>query len=134
MSFSFYPFSSASSSETVSVAKSPVPFQCPLPDVVITMDPTCNHWAFYFQSLAYPSPSVGSHQLLCVRLIAFQKLQVVTLMVHIMAFLAGKVAALHLDNSTAKACLYNQGGTFLCFSSRQVCHILTMCARYWGEL
>ena len=44
-----------------------------------------------------------------------------------MAFhLSGKVVALHLNNSTAKAYLYNQGGTVFLFLSRLVCWILSL--------
>ena len=38
---------------------------------------------------------------------------------------SGKVVALHLDNSTAKAYLCNQGGTVSPFLSRLACQILT---------
>ena len=44
-----------------------------------------------------------------------------------MAFcLSGKVVALHLDNSTAKAYLCNQGGTVSPFLSRLACQILSL--------
>ena len=44
-----------------------------------------------------------------------------------MAFhLSGKVVALHLDNSTAKAYLCNQGGTVSPFLSRLACWILSL--------
>ena len=44
-----------------------------------------------------------------------------------MAFhLSGKVVALHLDNSTAKAYLYNQGGTVSSFLSSLACWILIL--------
>ena len=44
-----------------------------------------------------------------------------------MAFhLSGKVAALHLDNNTARAYLCNQGGTVSPFLSRLACQILTL--------
>ena len=40
--------------------------------------------------------------------IALQELQAVAIMLHRMAFcLSGKVVTLHLDNSTAKAYLFN---------------------------
>ena len=29
--------------------QSPIPLQCPLPDVVIVTDASPTHWAFYFQ-------------------------------------------------------------------------------------
>ena len=44
--------------------------------------------------------------------ITLQELQAVAMMLHRMACcLSGKLVALHLDNSTAKAYLCNQGGT-----------------------
>ena len=44
-----------------------------------------------------------------------------------MAFhLSGKVVALHLDNSTAKAHLCNQGGILSPFLSRLACWILSL--------
>ena len=49
------------------------------------------------------------------------------IMLHRMAFcLSGKVVALHLDNSTAKAYLCNQGGTVSPFLSRLACQILSL--------
>ena len=46
---------------------------------------------------------------------------------HRMAFhLSGKVVALHLDNSTANAYRYNQGGTVSPFLSRLACWILNL--------
>ena len=48
-------------------------------------------------------------------------------MLHRMAFCpSGKVVALHLDNSTAKAYLCNQGGTVSPFLSRLACWILSL--------
>ena len=59
--------------------------------------------------------------------IAFQELQAVALMLCRLAFcLSGKVVALHLDNSTAKAYLCNQGGTMSHFLSRLACQILSL--------
>ena len=59
--------------------------------------------------------------------IALQELQAVAIMLHRMAFcLSGKVVALHLDNSTAKAYLCNQGGTVFPFLSRLACQILSL--------
>ena len=49
------------------------------------------------------------------------------MMLHKMAFcLSGKVVALHLDNSTAKAYLCNQGGTVSPFLSSLACQILSL--------
>ena len=48
---------------------------------------------------------------MCRAHITMQELQAVAMMLHRMAFqLSGKVVALYLDNSTAKAYLCNQGG------------------------
>ena len=49
----------------------------------------------------------------CVKVhIALQELQAVAVMLCIMAFwFSGNVVALHLDNSTIKSYLCNQGGT-----------------------
>ena len=59
--------------------------------------------------------------------IALQELQAVEVMLCRMAFcLSGKVVALHLDNSTAKAYLHNQGGTVSPFLSRLACRILSL--------
>ena len=41
-------------------------------------------------------------------------------------WLSGNVAALHLDNSTAKACFCNEGETYSTFLSRLACHILNL--------
>ena len=63
--------------------------------------------------------------------IALQELQAVELMLYKMAFqLSGKVIALYLDNSTAKAYLCNQGGTAFAFLSRLACHILNLANKY----
>ena len=59
--------------------------------------------------------------------IALQESQAFTTMLHRMAFcLSGKVVALHLDNSTAKAYLCNEGGTVSPFLSRLACQILSL--------
>ena len=41
-------------------------------------------------------------------------------------YLSGKLVSLHLDNSTAKAYLYNHGGTVSPFLSRLACQILSL--------
>ena len=65
-------------------------------------------------------PGVGAH-------IALQELQAVVIMLCRMAFcLSGKMVPLHLDNSTAKAYLCNQGGTVSPFLSRLACQILSL--------
>ena len=129
--FSHVHFSPSSLCQLEQLAKlqqSPVPLQFPLPDVVIATDATPTHWAFYFQgsglSLSVSGAWSGS---LSRAHIALQKLQAVAVMLRRMAFhLSGKVVALHLDNSTAKAYLCNQGGTVSPFLSRLACHILSL--------
>ena len=88
----------------------------------------CPHWAFYFQGSGLPlsvsGPWSGS---MCRAHIALQELQAIAMMLCRMAFhLSGKVVALHLDNSTAKAYLCNQGGTVSPFLSRLACWILSL--------
>ena len=64
---------------------------------------------------------------MCKAHIALQKLYTVAMMLHRKAFyLSDKVIALHLDNSTAKAYLCNQGGTVSPFLSRLACQILSL--------
>ena len=64
---------------------------------------------------------------LCRAHIALQELHAVAIILHRMAFcLSGKVVALHLDNSTAKAYICNQGGTVSPFLSRLACQILSL--------
>ena len=98
----------------------PVPLQFPLPDVVIATDAMPTHWAFYFQGSGLPLSVSGSWLgSLCRAHIALQELQAIAMMLHKIAFhLSGKVVALHLDNSTAKVYLCNQGGTVSPFLSR----------------
>ena len=107
--------------------QSPVPLQFPLPDVVIATDVTPSHWAFYFQGSGLPlSVSDAWSGSLSRAHIALQELQAVAIMLCRMAFcLTGKVVALHLDNSTAKVYLCNQGGTVSPFLSRLACQILS---------
>ena len=108
--------------------QSPVPLQFPLPDVVIATDATPTHWAFYFQGSELPISVSGSWLgSLCGAHIALQELQAVAMILHRMVFhLSGKVVALHLDNSTAKAYLCNQGSTMSPFLSRLACWILSL--------
>ena len=105
-----------------------VPLHFPLPDVVIATDATCTHWAFYFQGSGLPLSVSGAWSGSLSRAhIALQELQAVAIMLHRMAFcLSGKVVALHLDNSTAKVYLCNQGGTVSPFLSRLACQILSL--------
>ena len=61
---------------------------------------------------------------MCRAYIALQEHQTIAMMLCRMAFnLSGEVVALHLDNSTAKAYLCNQGGTVCPFLSRLACWI-----------
>ena len=108
--------------------QSPVPLQFPLPDVVIATDAKPTHWAFYFQGSGLPLSVSGSWSgSLCRAHIALQELQAIAMMLHRMAFhLSGKVVALHLDNSTAKAYLCNHCGTVSPFLSRLACQILSL--------
>ena len=108
--------------------QSPVPLQFPLPDVVIATDATPAHWVFYFQGSGLPLSVSGAWSGSLSRAhIALQELQAVAVKLHRMAFhLSGKVVALHLDNSSAKAYLCNQGGTVSPFLSRLACQILSL--------
>ena len=64
---------------------------------------------------------------MCRTYIALQELQAITMMLHRMAFcLSGNVVNLHLDNSTAKVYLCNQGGTVSPFLFRLACWILSL--------
>ena len=94
--------------------------------MVIATDAMPTHWAFYFERSGLPLLVSGSWSgSLCRAHIALQELQAIAVMLHWMAFhLSGKVVALHLDNSIAKAYLCNQGGTVSPFLSRLACQIL----------
>ena len=93
--------------------------QFPLPDVVIATDAMPTNWVLYFQGSGLPLLVSGSWlDSLCRVHIALQELQAITIVLHSMAFcISGKVVALHLDNSIAKAYLCNQGGTVSPFLS-----------------
>ena len=106
----------------------PVPLQFPLPDVVIATDATSTCWAFYFQGSGLPLSVIGSCLgSLCRAHISLQELQAIAMMLCRMAYyLSGKVVALHVDKSTAKAYLCNQGGTVSPFLSRLACQILSL--------
>ena len=108
--------------------QSPVPLHFPLPDVVIATDATPTHWTFYFQGSGLPVSVSGAWSGSLSRAhFVLQELQAVVIMLHRMAFcLSGKVVALHLDNSTAKAYLCNEGGTVSPFLSRLACQILSL--------
>ena len=96
--------------------------------MVIATDATSTHWAFYFQGSGLPLSVSGTWSgSLCRAHIALQELQAVAIMLCKMAFcLSGKVVALHLDNSAAKAHLCNQSSTVSSFLSRLACHILSL--------
>ena len=104
------------------------PTQLFLLDVVIATESMPTHWAFYFQGYGLPLSVSGSWLgSLCRAHIALQELQAVALMLHRMTFcLSGKVVALHLDNSTSKAYLCNQGGKVSPFHSRLAFQILCL--------
>ena len=121
----FSPSSLRQLDQLAKLQQSPVPLQFPLPDVVIATDATLIHWAFYFQGSGLPLSVSGTWSGSLSRAhIALQELQAVAVMLRRMAFcLSGKVVALHLDNSTAKAYLCNQGGTVSPFLSRLACRI-----------
>ena len=105
-------FSFMSTGMVISFATESSPLQFSLPDVVISTDTTPTHWAFYFQGSGVPLSVSGSWSgSMCRAHVAWQELQAIAIMLGRMAFcLSGKVVALHLDNSTAKAYLCNQGG------------------------
>ena len=64
---------------------------------------------------------------MCRAHIVLQELQAIAIMLCRMAiYLSGKVVTLHLDNSSAKAYLCNQGGTLSPFLSRLACQILSL--------
>ena len=64
---------------------------------------------------------------MCRAHIALQELQAIVMMLHRKTFcVSGKVVALHLDNSTAKAYLCNKDGTVFPFLSRLACWILSL--------
>ena len=108
--------------------QSPVPLQFPLHDVVIATDAMPTHWAFYFQGSGLPLVVSGSWSgSMCRAHIALQELRAIAMMLHRIVFcLSHKVVALHLDNSTAKAYVCNQGGTVSPFLSRLACRILSL--------
>ena len=86
-----------------------------LSGVFITMDAMPSHWAFYFGGSGLPLSSSGTwSNSICEALL--QKLQTVVLMLYRIVFhLSGKMAALHLCNSTARAYTCYHGGTVSLF-------------------
>ena len=103
--------------------------QFPLPDVVIATNPITHSFGpFSFRDLFLPLLLSGSWSgSICWAHIAFQELHTLTMMLCRMAFhISGKVVNLHLDNSTAKAYLCNQGGTVSPFLSRLTYQILSL--------
>ena len=90
---------------------------------------------FIFRDLGYFCQLVVPGQVLSVGLIPLQELQAVVMMLCRIVFcLSGKVVALHLDNSTAKAYLCNQGGTVSAFLSRLACWILSQTNKHCTTL
>ena len=96
--------------------------------MVIATDVISTHWASYFQGSDLPLSINGSWLgSMCGNQVALQELQAVAIMLHRMVFhLSGKLVALQLDNSTAKAYLCNLGGTVYPFLSRLVYQILSL--------
>ena len=96
--------------------------------MVIATDATPTHWTFYFQESGLPLSVSGSwSDSMCRAHITLQELQAISMMLHRMAIhLSGKVVALHLDNSTAKAYLCNHSGTVSPFLFRLACQILSL--------
>ena len=96
--------------------------------MVIATDAMPTHWALYFKGSGLPLPVSGSWSgSTCRTHIVLLELQAGAMMPCRMPFsLSGKVVALHLNNSTANAYLYNQGGTVSLFLSRLACWILNL--------
>ena len=98
--------------------------------MVIATDAMATHWSFYFQGSGLTLSVSGSWSgFMCRAHIAFSCLtgMAIAMMPCRMAFcLSGKVVALHLDNSTAKAYLCNQGGTVSLFLFRLAWQILSL--------
>ena len=103
--------------------QNPVPLQFHLLMWLLLQMPCTLIGPFIFRDLFYLYQLVDPGQVLCVGLILSYR----SFRLHKMAFhLTGKVVALHLDNSTAKAYLCNQGGTVYPFLSRLACQILSL--------
>ena len=86
-----------------------VSLQLPLPDIVIATDALLHHWAICIQGSMVPISHSNTWSGSVNRMhVALQKLQAVALIMCKSAFqLSCRVVALHLDNITAKAYLYN---------------------------
>ena len=127
------PFQLWINSNLSQLQQSPVPLGFPLPDVVITKDAVPNHWAFYFQGSGLPSSFSGTWtDSICGADIV---LQAAVPMLHTVAFLlSGKMAALPLDNSTAKAYLCNLGVTVSLFSFQTSHDILNLANKHGTTL
>ena len=89
--------------------------------MVVATDTTHTHWVFCFGGSGLLLLVSGSWSgSMCRVHIVIQELQAVVPMLLRLAFqLYGKLVALLLDNSTAKGCLCNEGGTV--FFSFQTC-------------
>ena len=112
----------------LSFATEPSSFVISTPDGVIATDLMATHWAFYFHGYGLPLSVSGSwSSSMCRAPIVLQELLAVAMILHRRAFyLSGKVGALHLDSSTVKAYLCNQGGVVSPFLSRQAGQILSL--------
>ena len=84
---------------------------------------------FIFRDLVCHYQEMVPGQVVCVGLIVFQEHQAITMILHRIVS-TYKVVALHLDNSTAKAYLCNQGGTVSPFLSRLACWVLSLTDRH----
>ena len=104
--------------------------------MVIASDAIPTHWDFYFQESGLPLLVSGSWSgSMCRVHIALLELQAIAMMLHRMASCSsGVVFALHLDNSTAKAYLHNQGDTVSPFLSRLACQILSLTDKHYITL
>ena len=110
----------------------PNPLWSSLHYVVIARNTIVSHWAFSFQSsglhLSFCRTWLGW---MCDVHTAFWELQMLALMLDTVAFcLSAMVVALHLNNSTAKAYLCNQGSMYLFFFSRLACCILHLANKH----
>ena len=95
-----------------------------LPDVVMATDAMPHHETLFS---GFWASCILLWHLFCLYVQSahcLARLQVVALKLLKVAFrLSGKVVALYLDNSIAKAYLWKQGGTAFLFLSRLVCCI-----------
>ena len=108
----FLPFSPhlVSSPEVFQLQQSLVLLQFSLPNMVITIDVTNYHWAFYIQGSGFSSPVVAPCLVLCTRcILPCKNSRLLHSCCRKWSFSFSKVVVLHLDNITAKAYLCNEG-------------------------